>query len=93
MLIQQEFYPLSHIPEPAFQITLNGKGQILNGIENRDFTLECTVNCATVNDRTLQSKQCDAIPHGVCCKYSLIIINKREARTHFGYENNECSIK
>lgn len=56
MLIQQEFYPLSHIPKPAFQTTLNGKGQILNGIENRDFTLECTVNCATVNDRTLQSK-------------------------------------
>lgn len=85
MLIQQEFYPLSHIPKSAFQSTLNGKGQILNGIENRDFTLECTVNCAIVNERILQLKQCDAIPHGVCCKCSLIIINKREAKTYSGY--------
>lgn len=61
----------------------------LNGIENYEFTLECIVNCATVSDRTLQSKQHESILHGVCYKYSLIIIiNKREANTHFGYTNN-----
>lgn len=91
MLIQQEFYPVSHIPKPAFQTTLKGKRQILKGTENREFTLERTVNCATVHDRTLQSKQCDAIPYRVCCKYSLIIINKREAKTHSGYKNNKSA--
>jgi hypothetical protein len=59
---------------------------LLNGIENYEFILECVVNCAPVNDRILQSEQCEAIPPGVGYKYSFIVINKRAAKKHFGYK-------
>ena len=38
----------------AFQIILNEKRSIVNGIENHMPILECIFNCVTMNDKTLQ---------------------------------------